>query len=413
MKTDSFTGRVAMVIALFLTLGLVAPGSAVSAAPADATPAATDRESGDLLESFRDDYVGSNPHQKKKIAEEIGERGAAWRMQRRGLKPLLKNGDKALPQGADQVWTNPKTGRVIVVEAKGGTSKPVRAYGHLQGSSEWSVEAAKRMLSSDNATRAEKEAAQEVLEAASEGNLRAEVIRTIHVQGKPTAVMVDDASDTSGDARRAARRYLDELDEVLPELGSARRGAKSGADEAAESAGRQLDELADAGRHSSDDIAGAVARNGDEGALLAAGVTSAGVSDELVDSAGVAAKVTGKAGRGIKRAAGPAAALAEIVVRGHSSWQTETAYRQEKISHAERCRQHGENLGHLAGGSAGGWAGAKAGALAGAGIGACFGGAGAPVGAAIGAGVGAIGGGLAGDYVGGVAGREVGGAVAD
>jgi hypothetical protein len=95
-----------------------------------------------VLKNRRAEWLEASLPQRVKIAEEIGEEGAEALMKQRGLNPLLTKPQKKLPQGFDQVWIDPKTGQVVAVEAKGGTSALNRGYGHVQGTSEWAVAAA-------------------------------------------------------------------------------------------------------------------------------------------------------------------------------------------------------------------------------------------------------------------------------
>ena len=104
-----------------------------------------------------------------RLAEHLGEEGAEAFADKKGYQPLLRNGDKSLPQGFDQVY-RAKDGSIVVIEAKGGTSAIDRAYGCEQGTPEWAVHAAKkRVAQSSKASVAEQQAARLVLEVAQQG----------------------------------------------------------------------------------------------------------------------------------------------------------------------------------------------------------------------------------------------------
>ncbi|MEW4568099.1 hypothetical protein AB1L88_09550 [Tautonia sp. JC769] len=121
------------------------------------------------------------------LMEAIGEQGAAALAAERGLIPILTDADKSLRQGFDQVYRSGK--QVIVIEAKGGSSRLGVARGHAQASEAWTLAVARETLKRSSATQAELTAAREVLAAAPRGNLTIEVVRTKMKDGQLRTVV--------------------------------------------------------------------------------------------------------------------------------------------------------------------------------------------------------------------------------
>jgi len=110
------------------------------------------------------------------VVEAIGERGAAALAAERGLTPILTAAEKSVRQGFDQVYRSGK--QVVVIEAKGGSSRLGVARGFAQASEGWTLEVARETLKRASATQAELNAAREILAAAPRGDLTIEVVRT-------------------------------------------------------------------------------------------------------------------------------------------------------------------------------------------------------------------------------------------
>ena len=125
----------------------------------------------------------------------------------KGYETVFDGRGKRLLQGPDQVY-KASDGRLIVYEAKGGSSQLGHAYGYPQGSSEWAVESAKRVLRSPKAGLEERAAAREILEAAARGKLAIHVVRTNHVLGEPTTTVLEQSSEITRNASRLARSAL-------------------------------------------------------------------------------------------------------------------------------------------------------------------------------------------------------------
>lgn len=133
--------------------------------------------------SAQQEWLQSSIPDRIKLAEKTGEKGARNWARSQKWKPLLESSDKIVPQGPDAVYLS-EDGIAHVIEAKGGTSPLRFAYGYLQGTSEWAVKSAERLLKSANATDLEKRAAYTVLNKAAEGKLEVDVVRTTHVLGE-------------------------------------------------------------------------------------------------------------------------------------------------------------------------------------------------------------------------------------
>lgn len=125
---------------------------------------------------------------KARLVEEIGDAGAKEYAKRARYEPIFQ-APPGRGRGFDHVYRDGD--RVIVVEAKGGSSPTRTYYGHEQGTREYAQEVAERTLKNPAATADEKQAAEQVLTAARENWLDVEVVRTEHVQGRPTRTFVE------------------------------------------------------------------------------------------------------------------------------------------------------------------------------------------------------------------------------
>lgn len=288
-------------------------------------------------------WLQASLDERVRLAERLGEQGAEAFAAKKGYDPLLRNGDKLLRQGFDQVY-RAKDGSIVVIEAKGGTSAIGRAYGCEQGTPEWAVQAAKRVAESSKASVAEQHAARVVLEAARDGNLTVQVVRTRHVLGEPVAAVLESSLKAGQAESKVAATILKEM----------AVGAK-----AAQSAGQ------------------------------------ATKSAEAVSKAAAGASKLAKIGK----TAGVVGIVVDGGLRVTSAVETEKMYRSGTISNRDRVAAHVKNAGGMAGGLSGAWAGAKGGAAAGSAVGAFFFGVGAPIGAAIGGGIGTIAGYFTGERV--------------
>lgn len=281
------------------------------------------------------EWLNSSPQERVKISERLGEQGAKTFAAKQGYTPLLVAKDKALAQGFDQVYAA-KDRSIVVIEAKGGSSPISHAYGHPQGTPGWAIESAKRVATSSKATAAERQAATAVLEAAREGRLTIQVVRTKHVLGEPVAAVLESSLKASEVESKAAAALL----EALPGTG------KTG--------------------------------------------------KVVTPSCTKSITVLGKIGK----AAGVASAVVDGGIRVASALETEKKFQDGVISNDERATAHAKNAAGYAGGLAGAWAGAKGGAATGGTIGTVFGPVGVPIGATIGGTFGAVSGYLGGERIG-------------
>jgi hypothetical protein len=327
---------------LFVTASLALGQTATQSLPASSSQ----------ITAAQREYLAATPEQRVKLAERLGERGAAAMAEKKGYQPILTGEQKSVRQGFDQVY-RAADGRVVVVEAKGGTSPLGRGYGAEQGTPNWAVKAAEHTLRNSRSSTAEQTAARTVLEAAERGKLNVEVYRTRHVLGEPTVAVQESAAAVTRTERQLAREAL--------------RNIKTATQPAA------------------------------EGAAAATESTSA-----VANTAATTSRLAK-----VAKAAGAVGVAADAGFRGYEAYQVEQQYRAGRISAKDRTASHAGNTGGFVGGWGGAIAGAKAGALGGGAIGACAGGVGAPVGVAVGGVAGGVGGYLGGEYVGKAAGKHV------
>jgi hypothetical protein len=290
-------------------------------------------------------WLRASINERVKLAERLGDDGARAFAKVKGWTPVFDGVERGVIQGPDQVY-RAADDVVHVIEAKGGTGQLGRAYGYVQGSSEWAVESARRVLRNPAASKAERRGAALVLEAASNGNLQVHVVRTSHVLGEPTAAVLEQTVRGTDEAARLAASGLDDL-------------------------GRNAAQIVDDVARAADDTARAVSTGG---TVLR-----------------TAAKV-----------AVPIAVAVDGGLRISGGVQTERRFNAGDISQGEREVAHAKNVAGMAGGWGGAVAGAKIGAMGGSAAGSAV----APgPGTAVGGVVGGIAGGVAG-YIGGEAAAE-------
>jgi hypothetical protein len=316
-------------------------------------------------------WLNASINERVLLAEDLGEEGGRVFAKAKGWTTVYDGTSWSLVHGPDQVY-RAADDTIHMIEAKGGSSQLGKGYGHPQGSSEWAVESAKRVLGSATATEAERLGARAVIEAAANGTLEVHVVRTTHTLGEPHVAKLEQTTKCSEQASKAARETLAV---------------------AAKSANKALNEVAKA----SDDAAGAaadVARLGDD-------VTRFG--DDLARSADDVARATSRSSglvAGAPAVLGPAGIAIDAGMRVVDGIETERRYEMGEISGQERTVAHGRNVAGMAGGIAGAYYGAEAGTASGAAIGTFFcPGIGTAIGGFIGGLAGGIGGYFAGDAV--------------
>ncbi|MBQ2621474.1 MAG: hypothetical protein IJF84_09080 [Thermoguttaceae bacterium] len=355
---------------------------------------------------------------KRLISEEIGERGAKDFARNRGWEPILTKAEKSTghPQGFDQVWKG-VDGKIHVIEAKGGESRP----SGNQGTSKWCVEAAEKTLKNHAATEAEKSAARTVLEAASKGKLDIYVVRTSHVQGAAGNTICKSVEECTEEATRLAKELLSR---------NAVHGFESGAEAFSRNASKTV-EAAESARYSGSWNSPVYERPVYEPELpsirseypveassnsLGNTMKSTTRSNEAAAERGAAraaeaaSKGVTKAAKGATKTLTKATTAAEVAtgigvvvdagLRIKDSYDIEQKYSQGEIDNHERVVGHVKNGAGMAGGwggaAAGGYAGATGGAAAGAAVGSVVPVVGTAIGGAVGGVVGGIGGAIGG-----------------
>ncbi len=258
-------------------------------------------------------WLAATPYERQRLAEKIGEDGARTFAKQKGWDIISDGLEKVVPQGPDQVCRG-ADGTVHVIEAKGGSSRLGWAYGHPQGSADWAVESAKRVLRSPSAGPVEKRAAQAVLESAAQSKLQVHVVRTKHCLGEPMVAVLEQTTRTSPGARRAAADAIKDL----------ARAAQHSAGSMSHDAGRAARIAAE----TTDDVARSSARAG----------------NTVLQRAAKGAVVVG--------------AAVDVGLRVKDGVGIEQQYRAGEISQQQREVLHARN----AAGMAGGWGGAAAGA---------------------------------------------------
>ncbi len=346
------------------TLGLTLT-SLTPVAAAEATAVVEPAAQATGMPAARSAWMNASTSQRITLSEGYGMDGARLYSMQQGWSPLLDGTPRSIPQGPDQVYRS--ADRLIhVIEAKGGTSPLGHAYGHPQGSTEWAVRSAERVLRSPASSEAERRAMREVLQAASEGRLRVHVVRTPHVLGIPGHPVLQQSVGHTDDAARIAGEVLNATRPT-----GAVRAASAQVDDVGRGAANAIDDTVRAGLSQADDAA----------------------------RAGAAA-TAGTAGSTTLRAASRGLLVVGVAVdaglRVHEGASIEADFKDGRIDHREREVRHAGNVAGAIGGWGGAWAGAELGAMGGGAAGAACGGVGAPIGAV----AGGIAGGVAG-YIGG------------
>ncbi|MDE0001397.1 MAG: hypothetical protein OXQ29_01710 [Rhodospirillaceae bacterium] len=208
---------------------LLTPGEQASILAETSNPAVWSRLKSRVAEStaatapsyqrnHRTRYLAAGLGDRVAIAQTIGEEGVEQYASTRRMKQLLGPHGRSVPIGPDSVYWNRSSGRVRVLEAKGGTSPPNWTYGSLQGTNANTVRSAGGLLESRRAGAAEKLQAARVIKAAQSGQLETAVIRTPHVLGTPLAPRRVGEVHT-GNVANEARLLQHELVKRNPELG--------------------------------------------------------------------------------------------------------------------------------------------------------------------------------------------------
>ncbi|GAB4142804.1 MAG: hypothetical protein Kow0040_31880 [Thermogutta sp.] len=399
---------VVLVPALLVGTAARGPSDAAWAQAVATLPEAGPQTVGEAADAFHRRWLAASPDERVRIAEEIGEKGAREFARQRGYTPIFDGRGRTVPQGPDQVYLDPRTGEIVVLEAKGGTSPLGRGYGYEQGTKCWAVKSAEKNLQTPNISAAERRAFESIVDAAPKDKLRVEVVRTPHTLGRPgipvlesSATAADDTAQAARLAREAAERLKLRPTEVPAMSKSGTKwddlsGVGRGVERAPQAAEEAAEALRQAGRGGKAAIAAEEgSAQGIRGASRAVGAVEAGAAPGLEAASGarVASKTLGTAAK----VAGPVAVGVDVALRAERVRQVEQAYARGEITQGERRLEHAKN----AAGCAGGWAGAYAGGEIGAGAGAAVGTAICPgIGTAIGGFVGGVTGAIGGYFAG-------------
>ncbi|MYE98969.1 MAG: hypothetical protein F4234_02080 [Gammaproteobacteria bacterium] len=174
--------------------------------------------------NYRARYLSASLGDRVKIAELIGEEGVEQYASTQRMKQLLGPRNRSIAIGPDSVYWNPASGKVSVLEAKGGSSQPKLTYGARQGTNANTIRSARGILHTSRAALSEKFQAARVLKAAQSGHLETAVVRTQHVLGTPLAPRQVGSVDLSN-VSREARSIQRELINRNPELRTIFRNA--------------------------------------------------------------------------------------------------------------------------------------------------------------------------------------------
>lgn len=148
--------------------------------------------------------------QQRLLSEAAGEKGARAFAKSQGWTPLFDGTGKTILQGPDQVHQG-ANGIVHVLEAKGGAVRINSGYGYSQGSSEWAVRSARRVLRSPITSAAEKAAARTILEAASKGRLMIHIVATANLGGAAGVPILKQTVACTPEATTLAQGFLAEF----------------------------------------------------------------------------------------------------------------------------------------------------------------------------------------------------------
>ena len=163
---------------------------------------------GQWFEGPLDDRI----NRRRFLSEKMGEQGRARFAAERGLTKLLGSRNKTINQGPDSVYRDPRSGRVVVLEAKGGGSPLKWSFNSRQGTNVNTVRSAKNVILRyrRSADRAMKVQMARVILAAEKGQLDTGVIRTRYVLGRPNRPGLDglDSAQVAREARRARREII-------------------------------------------------------------------------------------------------------------------------------------------------------------------------------------------------------------
>ena len=174
-----------------------------------------------------DGPLDSRINHRARLGEKIGEQGRAKYAAEQDLKKLLGSRNRGIRQGPDSVYWDRSSGRLRVLEAKGGTAQLKWSFESQQGTNKNTLRSAKNVLTRHwgSATPAMKISMARVILAAEKGLLDTGVIKTTHVLGEPRApeLVSQDTINVTREARRARREIIKRHPEAKELFREARR----------------------------------------------------------------------------------------------------------------------------------------------------------------------------------------------
>ena len=132
---------------------------------------------------YESDYNRASTEERRKISQRKGERGAARYAGDQRWKTLLSPHGRILVIGPDSTYWDSHSGKVRVIEAKGGSGRIGVFRGVRQGTNPNTIRSAKFVLISLNASWNEKLQAARIIKAAQKGHLTTGVVATRHQSG--------------------------------------------------------------------------------------------------------------------------------------------------------------------------------------------------------------------------------------
>ena len=163
------------------------------------------------------DYSRASSGQRRIISQIQGERGAARFSTGQRWKTLLGPHGHKLNVGPDSVYWDRQSGRVRVIEAKGGAGRTSVSYGGTrQGTNKNTIRSAARVLTSPRASLNENLQAARIVKAAQRGQLTTGVVATRILSGRfsdPQRVGRWSTRNVSSEAARIEQRLFKQYPE--------------------------------------------------------------------------------------------------------------------------------------------------------------------------------------------------------
>ena len=148
--------------------------------------------------------------QAKRIAtaQRIGEEGLTVYADRQRMPTLLDPLRKSVAIGPDSIYRDNATGKIVVLEAKGGHSRPKLTYGTPQGTNANTLHSAAGLLIAKSASPNEQFQSARLIKEAQRGNLATGIVRTPHTLGSPQQprLIASINNDNVSESPRVCRR---------------------------------------------------------------------------------------------------------------------------------------------------------------------------------------------------------------